>query len=58
MKIASPMKTIATKVLVVGGPGGYVAAIRTGQLGLDMTLVEGVALAEHASCAAASLRRR
>jgi dihydrolipoamide dehydrogenase len=29
------------KVLVVGGgPGGYVAAIRAGQLGLDTTLVE------------------
>jgi dihydrolipoamide dehydrogenase len=42
---ASPMKTIATKVLVVGGgPGGYVAAIRAGQLGLDTTLVEGVRL--------------
>ena len=34
--------TIQTKVLVVGGgPGGYVAAIRAGQLGLDTTLVEG-----------------
>src|SRR6202000_92797 len=33
---------INTKVLVVGGgPGGYVAAIRAGQLGLDVTLVEG-----------------
>ena len=32
---------IHTKVLVVGGgPGGYVAAIRAGQLGLDTTLVE------------------
>ena len=30
-----------TKVLVVGGgPGGYVAAIRAGQLGLDTVLVE------------------
>ncbi len=30
-----------TKVLVVGGgPGGYVAAIRAGQLGLDTTIVE------------------
>ena len=30
------------KVLVVGGgPGGYVAAIRAGQLGLDTVLVEG-----------------
>ncbi len=32
---------IKTKVLVVGGgPGGYVAAIRAGQLGLDTVLVE------------------
>lgn len=32
---------IQTKVLIVGGgPGGYVAAIRAGQLGLDTTLVE------------------
>ncbi|MBV9531276.1 MAG: dihydrolipoyl dehydrogenase, partial [Bradyrhizobium sp.] len=32
---------IRTKVLVVGsGPGGYVAAIRAGQLGLDTTIVE------------------
>jgi dihydrolipoamide dehydrogenase len=32
---------LSTKVLVVGGgPGGYVAAIRAGQLGLDVTLVE------------------
>jgi len=35
------MEHIKTKVLVVGGgPGGYVAAIRAGQLGLDTTLVE------------------
>ena len=33
---------INTKVLIIGGgPGGYVAAIRAGQLGLDTTLVEG-----------------
>lgn len=32
---------INTRVLVIGGgPGGYVAAIRAGQLGLDTTLVE------------------
>jgi dihydrolipoamide dehydrogenase len=36
------IETTSTKVLVVGGgPGGYVAAIRAGQLGLDTTLVEG-----------------
>ncbi len=35
-------ETIQTKVLVVGGgPGGYVAAIRCGQLGLETVLVEG-----------------
>jgi dihydrolipoamide dehydrogenase len=34
-------KTLKAKVLVVGGgPGGYVAAIRAGQLGLDTVLVE------------------
>ncbi len=33
--------TIGTEVLVVGGgPGGYVAAIRAAQLGKDVTLVE------------------
>ena len=32
---------IATRLLVVGGgPGGYVAAIRAGQLGIDTVLVE------------------
>ena len=35
------MAEIAAKVLIVGGgPGGYVAAIRAGQLGLDVVLVE------------------
>lgn len=34
-------KTLRPKVLVVGGgPGGYVAAIRAGQLGLETVLVE------------------
>jgi dihydrolipoamide dehydrogenase len=34
-------ETLSTKVLVVGGgPGGYVAAIRAGQLGLETLLVE------------------
>ncbi|HTQ15254.1 MAG TPA: dihydrolipoyl dehydrogenase [Rhizomicrobium sp.] len=34
-------ETINTKVLILGGgPGGYVAAIRCGQLGLDTTLIE------------------
>lgn len=36
------MGELKTKVLVVGsGPGGYVAAIRAGQLGLETTIVEG-----------------
>ena len=35
------MAEISAKVLIVGGgPGGYVAAIRAGQLGLDTVLVE------------------
>jgi dihydrolipoamide dehydrogenase len=35
------MQTLNTKVLVIGGgPGGYVAAIRSGQLGMDTVLVE------------------
>jgi dihydrolipoamide dehydrogenase len=34
-------EAVSAKVLVVGGgPGGYVAAIRAGQLGLDVVLVE------------------
>lgn len=38
-------ETIKTKVLVVGGgPGGYVAAIRSGQLGMETVLVEAVRL--------------
>lgn len=33
--------TTGTELLIIGaGPGGYVAAIRAGQLGLDATLVE------------------
>jgi len=36
------MQTRRCKVLVVGaGPGGYVAAIRSGQLGMDTIIVEG-----------------
>src|SRR5712672_4609524 len=35
------MAEIAAKMLVVGGgPGGYVCAIRAGQLGLDVVLIE------------------
>ena len=36
------METKRCKVLVIGaGPGGYVAAIRSGQLGMDTIIVEG-----------------
>ncbi len=36
------MEILHTKLLIVGGgPGGYVAAIRAGQLGIATTLVEG-----------------
>jgi dihydrolipoamide dehydrogenase len=35
-------ETINTKLLILGGgPGGYVAGIRAGQLGIDTVLVEG-----------------
>jgi len=38
------MKTINCNLLVLGaGPGGYVAAIRAGQLGLDTVIVDGQA---------------
>jgi len=38
------MKILTCKVLVLGaGPGGYVAAIRAGQLGLDTIIVDGQA---------------
>ncbi|MEL7485705.1 MAG: dihydrolipoyl dehydrogenase [Pseudomonadota bacterium] len=38
------MEDITCKVLVIGaGPGGYVAAIRAGQLGLDTVIVEAAA---------------
>ncbi|MEQ8749401.1 MAG: FAD-binding protein [Amphiplicatus sp.] len=34
-------KEITCKLLVIGaGPGGYVAAIRAGQLGLDTVIIE------------------
>lgn len=36
------MQDLSCKLLVIGaGPGGYVAAIRAGQLGLDTVIVEG-----------------
>ena len=35
-------ETISTRLLILGGgPGGYVAAIRAGQLGIETVLVEG-----------------
>ena len=37
------MKEISCKLLVIGaGPGGYVCAIRAGQLGIDTVIVEAV----------------
>src|SRR5437868_2734155 len=37
------MKDISCKLLVIGaGPGGYVCAIRAGQLGIDTVVVEAV----------------
>ena len=39
------MKEISCKLLVIGaGPGGYVCAIRAGQLGIDTVLVEADSL--------------
>ncbi len=39
------MKEISTQLLVIGGgPGGYVAAIRAGQLGVPTVLAEGAGL--------------
>ncbi|MES2784907.1 MAG: dihydrolipoyl dehydrogenase [Pseudomonadota bacterium] len=39
------MKTLHTRLLIIGGgPGGYVAGIRAGQLGVQTILVEGQAL--------------
>jgi dihydrolipoamide dehydrogenase len=39
------MKTLTTTMLVIGGgPAGYVAAIRAGQLGVSTILVEGASL--------------
>lgn len=39
------MQTQTTHLLILGGgPGGYVAAIRAGQLGIQTTLVEGAEL--------------
>jgi dihydrolipoamide dehydrogenase len=39
------MENLKTKLLVIGGgPGGYVCAIRAGQLGIDTILVEQAAL--------------
>ena len=36
------METMQTTLLIIGGgPGGYVAAIRAGQLGIATTLIEG-----------------
>ncbi|NBF18259.1 FAD-dependent oxidoreductase, partial [Pseudomonas sp. Fl4BN2] len=38
-------QTLTTQLLIIGGgPGGYVAAIRAGQLGISTILVEGQSL--------------
>lgn len=37
------MKEISCKLLIIGaGPGGYICAIRAGQLGIDTVIVEAV----------------
>jgi len=39
------MKTLKTKILIIGGgPAGYPCAIRAGQLGMDVTLVDASGL--------------
>jgi len=39
------MQTLNTTLLIIGGgPGGYVTAIRAGQLGISTILVEGESL--------------
>ena len=35
------LATIQDLVIIGGGPGGYVAAIKAGQLGMKVTCVEG-----------------
>jgi dihydrolipoamide dehydrogenase len=53
------MKEISCKLLVIGaGPGGYVCAIRAGQLGIDTVIVEAEGPAAPASTSAASRPRR
>lgn len=43
--MTNPENSLDTQVLVIGaGPGGYVAAIRAAQLGLEVTVVEPVRL--------------
>jgi dihydrolipoamide dehydrogenase len=52
-------ETLKTKVLVVGGgPGGYVAGIRCGQLGLDTVLVERRPAGRHLPDPSAASRPR
>jgi cation diffusion facilitator CzcD-associated flavoprotein CzcO len=42
------MKDISCKLLVIGaGPGGYVCAIRAGQLGVDTVIVEAPEAGRH-----------
>ena len=40
-QLGTDMSDLSCKVLIIGGgPGGYVAAIRAGELGLDTVLIE------------------
>ena len=45
-------------VIVGAGPGGYVAAIRAGQLGLKVAIVEREEVGEYASTGDVSLPNR
>ena len=52
-------ESIHTKVLIIGGgPGGYVAGIRCGQLGLDTVLVESAQARRHLPESSAAFRPR
>ena len=53
------MTELRCKVLIIGGgPGGYVAAIRAGELGLDTVLIEDGRFGGACSTSAASRRKR
>ncbi|MDN3712664.1 FAD-binding protein [Paracoccus cavernae] len=53
------MREISCRLLVIGaGPGGYVCAIRAGQLGVDTIIVDPQPPGGPASIWAVSRRRR